>query len=419
MDIFRKPMMPDTKSKLKSRLPWTKALMVPLGLLATGIPIYFLATQTNVSLQSSEESNITSNAPQQKPQNQPIAALGRIQTKDKIIHLSGPSILQTATLSRVLVQEGDRVRRGQVIAILDILELQKATLAKAELEVKVAQAQLNQAKAGTLKQSEITAQQARIADLEAQFQGNVNTQKAKISRLQAELSNAQTDYLRFRSLYQQGATSAANKDSKLLAFKTFQAQVNEAKASLKQIQSSFPSQIREAKASLEKLKEVRPVDVQVAQTELETAKASVLEAKANLDLAYVKSPIEGKILKVNTLAGETISEQGIVDLGKTQEMYVVAEIYETDISKIKIGQKALISSRALPKKFSGKVEKIGVQIGKRNVLNSDPALDIDSRVIEVKIRLDSENIVQAANFINLQVDVKIEPETLNVASQMK
>ncbi|MEO0969193.1 MAG: efflux RND transporter periplasmic adaptor subunit, partial [Cyanobacteria bacterium J06639_18] len=197
------------------------------------------------------------------------------------------------------------------------------------------------------------------------------------------------------------------------------AQFNEAKASLKQIQSSFPSQIREARASLEQLKEVRPVDVQVAQTELDKAKASVLEAKANLDLAYVKSPIEGKILKVNTLAGETISDRGIVDLGKTQEMYVIAEIYETDISKIKIGQKAIISSRALPNTFSGKVEKIGVQIGKRNVLNSDPALDIDSRVIEVKIRLDSENIVQAANFINLQVDVKIEPETFNVASQMK
>ena len=169
--------------------------------------------------------------------------------------------------------------------------------------------------------------QARIADLEAQFQGNVNTQKAKIARLQVALSNARTDYLRFQSLHQQGANSAVNRDSKLLAFKTFQAQVNEAKASLKQIQSSFPSKIREAKASLEKLKEVHPVDVQVAQMELETAKASVLEAKANLDLAYVKSPIEGKILKVNTLAGETISIQGIIDLGKTQEMYIISEIY--------------------------------------------------------------------------------------------
>ncbi|MEO0968283.1 MAG: hypothetical protein AAFX80_08070, partial [Cyanobacteria bacterium J06639_18] len=236
MDIFRKPIISDSKSTLKSRLPWTKALIVPLGLLATGIPIYFLATQTNVGLQSSKESSVTSSVPQQKPQHQPIAALGRIQTKDKIINLSGPSILQTATLGQVLVQQGDRVRRGQVIAILDILERQKATLAKAELEVKVAQAQLNQTKAGTLKQSEITAQQARIADLEAQFQGNVNTQKAKIARLQAELSNARTDYLRFQSLYQQGATSAANRDSKLLAVKTFQAQFNEAKASLKQIQ---------------------------------------------------------------------------------------------------------------------------------------------------------------------------------------
>jgi HlyD family secretion protein len=413
MEIFRKQVSLDTKSRFR----WTLALIAALGVAAIGMPLYFLMTLSNLSFQPSNQTNVTPTIPQAKLINRPIAALGRIQTKDKIISLSGPSILQTARVAQLLVQEGDEVRRGQVVAILDILNQQQTALDKTKLDVKVAQAQLNQVKAGTFKQSEIAAQKARIADLEAQFQGAVNIQKAKIDRLQAEFRNAQTEYSRNRSLYEQGAISAVNNDSKSLAVETLQAQVGEAKASLKQILSSFPNQIKEAKASLEKLKEVRPIDVRVAQTQLETARVSILEAQAKLDLAYVKSPIDGKILKINTFPGENISERGMVDMGNIEQMYVIAEVYETDISKIKVGQKATISSRALPQEFTGEVEKIGVQIGKSNVLNNDPALNIDSRVVEVKIRLNSANVPLAANFINLQVDVKIEPNIQKSAEQ--
>ncbi|MEH1780797.1 MAG: ABC exporter membrane fusion protein [Nostoc sp.] len=406
MDIFRKPINFDTKSK-----KWTLALIVPVGLVAVGMPVYIFSTSSNFNLQSTKQSNIAPVVPVQQPVNPTVAALGRIQTKDKIINPSGPSALQTARLDRVVVKEGDNVRRGQLIAVLDNVSQLQTSLDKAQVDVRVAQAQLMQAKAGTTKQGEIAAQQARIADLEAQFQGNNNIQKAKIAGLQAQLRNAQTEYARFQSLYDQGAISAVTKDTKVLAIETLQAQLTEAKSSLNQTLSSFPNQIKQAKASLEESKEVRPVDVQVAQSELERAKAAVLEAKANLDLAYVKAPMDGKILKVNTFPGETISEKGIVDLAQTQTMYVVAEIYETDISKIKVGQKALISSIALPRKFSGTVETIGAQIGKRNVVNNDPAINIDSRVAEVKVRLNPIDADEAAKFINLQVNVKLETNT--------
>ncbi|MBN3959936.1 ABC exporter membrane fusion protein [Nostoc sp. NMS8] len=405
MDIFRKPINFDTKSK-----KWRLALIVPVGLAAVGVPTYIFSTSSNFNLQSTKQSNIAPVVPVQQPVNPTVAALGRIQTKDKIINLSGPSALQTARLDRVVVKEGDNVRRGQLIAVLDNVSQLQTSLNKAEIGVRVAQAQLMQAKAGTTKQGEIAAQQARIADLKAQFQGDINIQKAKIAGLQAQLRNAQTEYTRFQSLYDQGAISAVTQDTKVLAVETLQAQLKEAKSSLNQTLSSFPNQIRQAKASLEELKEVRPVDVQVAQSELEKAKAAVLEAKANLDLAYVKTPMDGKILKVNTFPGETISEKGIVDLAQTQTMYVFAEIYETDINKIKVGQKALISSIVLPRNFSGTVETIGVQIGKRNVVNNDPAINIDSRVVEVKVRLNPNDVDEAAKFINLQVNVKLETD---------
>ncbi|ABA23704.1 heterocyst specific ABC-transporter, membrane fusion protein DevB [Trichormus variabilis ATCC 29413] len=406
MDIFRKPIKFDPKSK-----KLTLAFIVPVGLAAIGVPAYIFATSSNFTWQSTKQSHVTPKVVVQKPVIPTVAALGRIQTKDKIINLSGPSALQTARLDQVLVKEGDNVRRGQLIAVLDNVSQLQTTLAKAQMGVRVAQSQLSQAQAGTTKQGEIAAQQARIASLQAQFQGDINIHKSKIAGLEAQLRNAETEYGRFRSLYEQGAISAVTKDTKLLAVETLQAQLKEAQSSLNQTLSSFPKQIQEAKASLAELKEVRPVDVQVAQSELERAKAAVLEAKANLALAYVRSPMNAKILKVNTFPGETISEKGIVELAQTQQMYVVAEIYETDVSKIKIGQKAEISSKALPKGMIGTVEKIGVQIGKRNVVNNDPSINIDSRVAEIKIRLDPADTKEAANFINLQVDVKIKNTT--------
>lgn len=404
MEIFRKRINFNPKPK-----KWTTVVMAAVGLATVGVPAYIFAT--NLLEQSTKQSELKT-VVVQKPVNQIVAALGRIQTKNKIISLSGPSALQTARLDKVLVKEGDRVNRGQVIAVLDTIDQLNASLAKAQMGVKTAEAQLAQVKAGTAKQGEIAAAQAQIANLESQFQGDISIKKAKIDGLSAQLKNAQSEYARFQSLYSKGAIAAITKDNKFLAVQTFQAQLQEAKNSLKQTLSTFPNQMGEAKANLKKLKEVRTVDVEVAQTELEQQRGAVLEAKANLDLAYVKSPIDGKILKVNSFPGETISEKGIIELAQTQDMYVVAEVYETDISKIKVGQTASISSMALPRKLTGTVEKIGVQIGKRNVVSNDPALNIDSRVAEVKIRLNSEDVNEAANFINLQVDVQVKVDNI-------
>ena len=75
--------------------------------------------------------------------------------------------------------------------------------------------------------------------------------------------------------------------------------------------------------------------------------ASVKQAKAEHDLTYVKSPIEGKVLKVHPKAGEVVPTSGIVEIGKTSQMYVVAEVYQTDIDKVRVGQKATITSTVL------------------------------------------------------------------------
>jgi HlyD family secretion protein len=91
----------------------------------------------------------------------------------------------------------------------------------------VAQAQLAVVKAGA-KQGEIAAQNAEIARIEAQYQGDIATQSAAVRRLQAEVQNAQAEYERYQSLFDAGAISASQRDSKGLILSTAQSSLQEA-----------------------------------------------------------------------------------------------------------------------------------------------------------------------------------------------
>jgi HlyD family secretion protein len=94
-------------------------------------------------------------------------------------------------------------------------------------------------------------------------------------------------------------------------------------------------------------------------------------------------------------------------MGETQNMQVIAEVYESDITKVKIGQKATITSSALAQHLSGTVETIGLEIKRQEVINSDPAANIDGKIVEVKISLDRESSEIVSGLTNLLVTVTI------------
>jgi len=149
--------------------------------------------------------------------------------------------------------------------------------------------------------------------------------------------------------------------------------------------------------------------VQAAQAAIESAIATKQKAQVDLNLSYVKAPVSGYILKVHSRQGESVNTQdGIVELGGTDQMYAVAEVYETDIAKVRNGQRATVSSPVFEGTLEGTVARIGKQIGKKDVLNTDPAADTDARVIEVRIRLAPESSKKVATLTNLQVEVKID-----------
>ena len=145
--------------------------------------------------------------------------------------------------------------------------------------------------------------------------------------------------------YTDGAVSASLRDGKQLTADIVRQQLNGSQANLSRIQRSRQQQVFEAEATLEQIAEVRPVDVNVARSQVSTALARVARAKAELDVVTVRSPQDGQVLKIHTRPSELVGSKGIISLGQTQQMVAVAEVYELDISRIRVGQSATVISK--------------------------------------------------------------------------
>ena len=387
-------------SNKKSGKPLVKKISILImGLvLAGGVTVYRL-TQANTS---------KSEVPvQTMPEIRTVTALGRLEPSGEIIQISVSSGAEGNRLDELLVSEGDKIERGQTIAILDSRDRLEAELERAKEQVGVAQANLDLVKAGA-KTGEIQAQEAAIARIEAERDNDIMAQQATVSRIKAEVNNAQVEDRRYQQLYQDGAISASERDSKYLALATAKEQLAEAQANLKRIESAQQQQLAEARATLNKIAEVRPVDVAVAEAEVRQAQAAVKTAQAELDRAYIKSPQAGTVIKILTRPGEIVNEEGIARIGQIEEMYAMAEVYESDINKVKLGQPVTVTSSAIDTKLTGTVAKIGLEIERQEVVNTDPTANIDARVVEVKVKLDEASSKKVAGLTNLQVTAKIE-----------
>ncbi|AKG24264.1 ABC exporter membrane fusion protein [Calothrix sp. 336/3] len=448
------------------------ALAITAALITSSISAYTFLGSRSAQKQKAE-------VPLVEQEVKTVTALGRLEPKEKVIKLSAPSSTEGNRVEKLLVKEGDRVKVGQVVAILDSRDRLQAALQEAKEQVKVAQANLAQVKAGA-KLGEIQAQKAEIsrskaqslgdaqaqretlarleaqwegdksaqratlARLQAQWEGDTAAQKATIRKLQAEVNNAQAEYQRYEKLYKEGAISQSQYDTKRLNVDTLTQQlqegqvvlqridttgkkqiseaqtnlarvtatggkqINEARAVLTRIETTGTEQVSSAQATLNKIAEIRPTDITAAQAELDKAIASVKRAEANLAQAYVRSPQEGVIFEIHTRPGEIVSSNGIVDMGGTNQMYAVAEVYQSDISKVKPGQIVRLTSDSIPGELQGKVDRIGWQVKRQNIINADPSDNIDSRIIEVHIKLDAASTEKAAKFTNLQIKAVIE-----------
>ncbi len=180
--------------------------------------------------------------------------------------------------------------------------------------------------------------------------------KAEVARMEAEVANAKREAERARRLSRNSATSASKLDS--------------------------------------------------AELGLRVAQANLEASRARLELTRIRAPIDGRILDIHTRPGERVGPEGVLEMGDTDNMVAVAEVYETDIGSVAEGQNARIMSSALEGPLVGVVSSVGLKVGRMDVLGTDPIAKTDARVVEVRIDLESSETVAALT--NLQVEVEID-----------
>ena len=425
------------KLSFKSPSPGLIGLMLAATAIPLGIVIYGVSHFGQMGKTSVNESKPI------VPIAEIVTALGRLEPETEVIKLSAPLALDGDRISQLLVKEGANVKVGQVIAILQSRDLLKNALIQSMKQVEVAKAKLAQIKAGA-KSGEIQEQSAiidrvkaqytgdkqaqaeNIARISAQWEGDRIAQTATINKLTAELKNAESEYQRYQQLFSEGAISNSVIDSKRLNVETAKQTLSESQAILNRINTTANKQLAEAKIALNRINntsnkeisetqgklnsiaEIRPVDVALARTEIESAIANLQRAKTELQAAYIRAPMTGQIIKIHTRVGEKIGDQGIADFAQTNTMMAVAEVYQTDISKIKLGQKAIITSQGFTGELKGVVQQIGLQVKRQNVFSDQPGENLDSRIIEVKIRLNPEDSKKVSGLTNLQVQTAIK-----------
>jgi len=391
-----------SQSSLNSRHFWLVG--ISLATLATGIAIY--------SVISSSKPNTTNNTPVIASVPLTIAALGRLEPEGEVMRLAAPVALDGDRLKELRVKVGDRVKAGQIIAVLDASDRFADEVTQAKAQVEIAQAELTRVQAGA-KQSEIQAQEASILRLQADLRGSEASQSATISRWQSEVRTAEAELSRFQQLYAQGAVSALVLDTKRLAAETTRAQLQEALSTRDRFANTLQAQILEASSTRDRIAEVRPVDIATKAREVDSAIAALKRAETNLAQAYIRAPRDGQILKIHTRLGEKVGNEGIVELGSTDRMVAVLEVYQTEIDRVRVGQMATITGQAFQGEVRGIVSQIGLQVERQRIAGNQPGENLDRRIIEVKVRLNPEDSRLVAALTNLQVQGKIQLNSTN------
>ncbi len=380
--------------KLKPGRGWILGLAgcaIAIGLIGLGISRLTAPNQT---------SQTKTDTPTPLPQRVEVVALGRLEPQGEMIRIGGPN---GERIGRLEVKQGDSVRAGAVLAYLESYEERLAERNYAASQLAEAKERLEAAT--SYAQAQIQEAQTRIQQVNQPGTFEIEAQQATIRQLEAELELVREDLRRSQSLRGEGAISQQSLDQQVSRTRQLQEQLNNAKASLIRLETAVKTNTGNAQAQVRSQRANLPLtQVEVA---LKSAQQNLNLAEARLRRTIIRAPRTGRILRIVTYPGEAIGNDGILEMGDTRQMYAVAEVYEADAGLVKLGQSATITSRngAFNTPITGKVAEIGWQIFKNNVLDDDPAANSDARVVEVKIRLDNTQLVQA--FTNLQVDVKI------------
>lgn len=367
--------------------------IVALGLLGVGV------SRLISSRRAASEAELTE-VP--APVRVEVVALGRLEPRGEVVRVGGPT---GERIQRLEVRQGDVVQTGTVLAYLESYDERRAQRDVAAAQLAEAEQRLRATTA--FAQAKVREAQSQAERIQSPAQFELQAQQALVRELEADLGQKTQDLRRFEDLYAQGAISQQERDRQRSATRQAQEKLNNARANLVRLEADLQASLRSAQATVQAQEANLPLSqVQVA---VESARQNLNLAEAQLERTLIRAPQPGRILRILTLAGEAIGQDGsVLDMGDTSQMFVVAEVYETDVGLVRVGQPAIITSRngAFEETLSGRVAEIGWQVFKNNVLDDDPAANADARVVEVKVQLDDGRPVEALT--NLQVDVRID-----------
>jgi HlyD family secretion protein len=306
--------------------------------------------------------------PIDRPRRAVIAAVGAVEPVSEEIDIGSEL---PGKLDRVLVEEGSAIRAGQVIAVI----------ANREFAAQVASAE------ATL--------QERIAALRRVTNGARGAERrqaeADVDAADAELANTLALRDRRRELLQAGAISREEADRAEKAWLVAEAQRRAAAERYRLIDDG-----------------AREEDHAQAAAAVALARASVAHAEAMLAKTYVRSPIDGVVLRKHRHTGETVvslAPDPIVTIGDISRLRVRAEIDELDVAFVRIGQRVRVRADAFSdREFAGTVVKVGQELGKKKVRTELNTERLDTKVLEALVDLDSADGLRP----RLRVDVFVE-----------
>ena len=288
----------------------------------------------------------------QQPLPRRIAALGRVEPLDRVVQLSVPASLSNDAIRELKVKEGDAVQQGQVLAVLESQQSLERTVAQSAAAVKVAQRKLT-------------------------------AQASVIERYEAELAQAVVELRRYSLLYAQGATSAEVRDRRITIERVTRANLAQALQ-----------------------------DRDTLQAELIENQQALQRDRSELDKAVIRAPFNGTVFKINAYPGDKVGDEGILEIGDSSRMGVIAEVYQSDRPGISLGQRAVISADGFPgRQLEGRVVQISRQVSRQSIYSGEAGENLDRRVIEVKIGLGPDAAAIASTINYMQVNVVFDPLT--------
>ena len=296
----------------------------------------------------------------QTPLPRRIAALGRVEPLDGVVKLSVPASLASDPVARILVDEGAQVAKGQPLAVLESADSLQRSVEQAEAAILVAERKLT-------------------------------GQDAVIEKNRAQLAQTVVELRRYEQLFGSGATSAEVVDRRRTMNSTAQANLDEAVA-----------------------------ERQTLVAELAQRRADLAKDRSELAKATIRAPFSGTVFKIYAHAGDKVGDDGILDIGDSSRMGVIAEVYQTDRPGIALGQSATISADGFPfNPLRGEVVEIARQVSRQTVFTGEAGENLDRRVIEVKIGLGPQANTIASYINYLQVNVLFDPLTPELKRQQE